>query len=128
MVPSTNFSTGNDSPVIAACAMNRSRAAITRQSAGTMSPADKAITSPATNSRTASSCPSCAVPARRITVAVFVTIARKPSAARWDRPSCTNRMPVLSATMTPITTVALLSALKNDSRARAVSNRLNGLR
>jgi len=69
-----------------------------------------------------------AVPARRITVAVFVTMARRPSAARWDRPSWTKRMLVLSATMTPITTVALLSALKKDSRARAVSSRLNGLR
>ena len=63
----------------------------------------------------------------RITLAWLLTIARKPSAARCERPSCTKRMPVLSATMTPMTTVALASPLKNESAASAVSSRLKGL-
>ena len=64
----------------------------------------------------------------RSTVAVVVTIARRPSAARRERPSCTKRKPVLSETIKPITTVALLSALANDSKASTVNSTLNGLR
>ena len=65
---------------------------------------------------------------RRITVAVLLTIARRLSAARCERPSWTNRMTVLSATITPITTVALASPLRDDSSASTVSSTLNGLR
>ena len=52
---SVNFSTGMDSPVMAACATNRSLAESTRQSAGTMSPAESTITSPGTSRRIGSS-------------------------------------------------------------------------
>ncbi len=44
----SNFSTGNDSPVRLAWLMNRSLAPSTRTSAGTMSPAARATTSPGT--------------------------------------------------------------------------------
>ena len=44
-----NFSTGIDSPVIAAWLTNRSLALSTRQSAGIMSPADSTIRSPGTS-------------------------------------------------------------------------------
>jgi len=99
-----------------------------------MSPADKATTSPATKSRSGISCGAAgaavaATPsARRITLAVLLTKARKPCAARCDRPSCTKRITVLNVTITAITTVALASALRNDNKASAVSSRLKGFR
>ena len=43
LLASANFSTGSDSPVIAAWATNRSLATSTRQSAGIMSPADSTM-------------------------------------------------------------------------------------
>ena len=114
--------------------MNRSRALRTRQSAGTMSPADKATRSPATRPRTGSSwwargrplsAPAGNAPGpRRITLAVLVTSARRPSAARCERPSCTKRITVLSSTITAMTTVALASALTKDSSASKVSSRV----
>ena len=100
-----------------------------------MSPADSATMSPATSSRSAISCVAVgcaengAAPAgRRITVAVLLTSDRRPSAARCERPSCTKRTPVLKATITAMTTVALASALRKDSSASAVSSRLKGFR
>ena len=92
----TNFSPGMDSPVIADWATKRSRAPSRRQSAGIMSPADKVTMSPDTRSHNGMSCglaghvlsALAVVPLlRRITVAVLLTIARRLSAARCERPS-----------------------------------------
>ncbi len=98
-----------------------------------MSPADRATTSPATRSRRAISsgfvAAAGAAPAlRRITLALLLTIARRLSAARCERPSCTKRITVLNATITAITTVALPSALRNDSTASTVNSTLNRFR
>jgi hypothetical protein len=129
--PGADFSTGADSPVSAPWATYRSRTASSRQSAGTMSPADRASTSPGTSRPMGSSACGAARAAppagRRSTVAVLPTSARRPSAAWCARPSCTKRMPVLSATIAPITAVALRSELLADTAASALSSRLKGL-
>ena len=133
----TNFSTGSDSPVMADCATNKSRAVSTRQSAGIMSPADSATKSPGTTWRSGISRRVAAAvvaeaaggapgPSRRITVAVLPTRLLSDSAARLARPSCTKRMPVLRATITPMTTVARTSPVNHDTPASTVSSRLNG--
>ena len=116
-----NFSTGSDSPVSADCAMNRSRAASTRQSAGIMSPADSSTRSPGTSWRIGISCGVC-----RSTVAVLLTIALSSSAARIERCSWTKRIAVLSTTIAPMTIVVFRSAVAYETSASVVSSRLNG--
>lgn len=119
---------------MAAWLTNRSLAASTRQSAGTMSPADSTIRSPGTSRVMFSSCCTLVLPAalssllslRRSTVAVLLTSALSRSAARWERPSCTKRISVDSTTMLPITTVALASSVSQETAASAVSSRLKG--
>jgi len=114
---------------MAAWATNRSRALSTRQSAGIMSPADSCRWSPGTRSRMGRSCAwETVLPAgTRHTVAVLLTRALSASAARLERASCTKRITVLKATMLPITTVALLSSVSQDTAANKVSSRLKGL-
>lgn len=65
---------------------------------------------------------------RRSTRAVLPTSAFSRSAARFERPSCTKRISVDSNTIAPITTVALMSSVSQDTAASTVSSRLNGLR
>ena len=121
-----NFSTGIDSPVIAAWPTNRSLAVSTRQSAGIMSPADSTITSPGTSSLIGSSTRRAALPfsgaaadcaassatPRRSTVAVLLTIAFEASAAWLDFISCQKRSRVESTTIVPITSVAVRSSVR----------------
>lgn len=133
---SANFSTGSDSPVIAAWLTNRSLACSTRQSAGIMSPADRRTTSPGTRSRMGSSVrlawaavPGAApVVAGRSTPAVLATMSLSRSAARPERASCTKRSPVDSSTIAPMTPAARSSDPSQDTAASSVSSRLNGLR
>ena len=126
---SANFSTGSDSPVMAACATNKSLALITRQSAGTMSPAESTMWSPGTSSRMGTSICCAAVPscATRSTAAVLLTMAFRRSALRCERPSCTKRITVDSSTMQPITTVASMSSVAAETSASTVSRMLKGL-
>ena len=58
-------------------------------------------------------------------MAVLPTIAFRLSAARCERPSRTKRTTLLSVTMKPITSVALASALNQDSTASAVNSKLS---
>src|SRR5471030_2798195 len=95
-----NFSTGIDSPVMAAWLTNRSLALSTRQSAGIMSPAESTIRSPGTSCLIGSSM-RCAP--WRMTVAVLLTIAFSASAAWLDLASCQNRSKVERTTMEKIT-------------------------
>ena len=120
----SNFSTGSDSPVIEAWPTNRSLAESTRRSAGIMSPADSASTSPGTSWRIGSSTRSCP----RSTVAVLLTISLSRSAARFDLPSCQKRSSVESTTMVAMTAVLLRSWVAHETKASTVSSRLNGLR
>ena len=119
-----NFSTGIDSPVIAAWLTNRSLAQSTRQSAGIMSPADSTTRSPGTNCLIGSSMR--AVQSRRRTVAVLLTIAFSASAAWLDLVSCQNRSNVESTTMEKITMAAFMSSVSQEMTASNVSSRLNG--
>ena len=118
---SANFSSGSDSPVRAACAMKRSRAPSTRQSAGIMSPAERTTTSPGTRRLIGISRRTW-----RSTVALLLTIAFSASAARVERCSWTKRIAVLRSTITPITKAALASWVAYDTAASAVSSRLKG--
>ena len=129
---SANFSTGSDSPVSAACATKRSRAASTRQSAGTMSPAARWTRSPGTSSRSGMSCGGGGPGAGELAVTRRSTLARLPtrafsrSTARPERPSCTKRMPVLRATMATMTSAEAAPSVNAETPASADSSRLKG--
>ncbi|MNZ70312.1 hypothetical protein D3C78_886450 [compost metagenome] len=123
-----NFSTGIDSPVMAAWLTNRSLALSTRQSAGIMSPADSTIRSPGTSCLIGNSirCALWSSRSRRITVAVLLTIALRASAAWLDLVSCQKRSKVESTTMEKITMAAFMSSVSQEMTASSVSSRLNG--
>ncbi|MCY1420966.1 hypothetical protein D9M71_366050 [compost metagenome] len=123
-----NFSTGIDSPVMAAWLTNRSLALSTRQSAGIMSPADNTIRSPGTRCLIGNSirCAPRSSRSRRITVAVLLTIALRASAAWLDLVSCQKRRKVESTTMEKITMAAFMSSVSQEMTASNVSSRLNG--
>ena len=76
-----------------------------------MSPADSTMWSPSTSwwmgsSRGVAALSSPSALLRRSTVAVLLTSDLRRSAARLERPSCTNRSSVESTTIARITTVA----------------------
>ena len=126
-----DFSTGMDSPVMAACETNKSLAVSTRQSAGIMSPADSQTRSPGTSSLMATSMRRASAPAAcagRSTVAVLLTMALSASAAWLDLRSCQKRSSVDSTTMVLISRAPLVSCVRKEMPASSVSSRLNGLR
>ena len=63
---------------------------------------------------------------RRSTVAVLLHSDLRRSAARLERPSCTNRSSVESTTMARITMVASWSSVRYEISASTVSSTLNG--
>ena len=120
----SDFSTGIDSPVRLDWMRNRSLAAISRTSAGIMSPAESLTKSPGTTSRKGTSW---GWPLR-IAVAVTRIIALSLAAASSARDSWTNRRPTPRTTIETITQPARASALRKETSDRTPSRITSGLR
>ena len=61
-------------------------------------------------------------------MAVVLTMALSASAALFALASCQKRSNVENTTMVPMTRVAFMSSVSQETRASSVSSRLNGLR
>ena len=117
-----NFSTGNDSPVSAACDTNRSLAATSLTSAGTMSPAARWIMSPGTSRSTGNS----TGPPSRTTVACSRSSADSAAAASSARASCTNRRPAPMPSITSIIPADTSSPVATATAASIASSTTSG--
>ena len=122
-VSTSNFSTGNVSPVSELWITNRSFATSMRTSAGIMSPAASVTTSPGTSWDTAISwgCPS------RVTVAVTEIMAFSLAAALSALASWTSFSPRLKAIISDIMVPARKSPVANETLAKTVSRITSGL-
>lgn len=102
-ISSHRFVTAADSPVRAASSTARFTATLTRQSAGTRSPARRTTTSPGTTSRASMlrSAPS------RITCARGAAIRRSASSARSARYSCTKPSSTANRTIAAMTIASM---------------------
>lgn len=118
------FSTAKLSPVSTASLTKKSVASITTASAGTRLPADSAITSPGTRSRTGRLCswPS------RSTLARVRTLALKASAAVCARYSRAYPIPTLATRIDITITASTHCEVMPEIAAANTSSNSNGLR
>ena len=134
LVARSAFSTGSASPVSADWLTNRSFAAITRTSAG-YHVAGGEIDDVAGHQLVHRDL---APPRRRRAVRRELVAVAFDGGARADeraqrlgalleRDSCAKRSPVLSRTITPMTTTAFMSPVMPETTARVVTRKLNGL-